>query len=184
MLGVLTKKTIKEAVCKQLQLCIFHLQGCLSCEDYPSLTLEVMHFDALLDLLMLKINIDTYLRYYQSLFSSVEDYYFCDYCPQISTLEKRKRDYVRISDKTIYFVEVLKICSNNMKKYIEDENYEALKNEIYYNHNVPSLITTNSNDLIKYYLEIECKGFKKNCSKEILQAYDAVWTKIRKVNGL
>jgi len=173
------KSVLAETICEQIRFCFMNLMGLISCKGYYLLKLEVKHFDLLLDVLSMKNSIEAYLDSYYSLFPSTEEYDFtCNYLPQISTLEKREESYIHLSDKALCFVEILKICSDNIKKYMEHGNYESIKDEIYYNHNVPSLVTANKDDLVKYYLDIECNDFKKNCSKEIVQPYEAIWIKL------
>jgi len=183
-MGLFGKRALVEVMCEQIRLCFFNLEGLISYEDYHFLELSVEHLDLLLDTLSSKINIEEYLKRCHSLFSLAEEYSFtCDHLSQLSTLEKRKENYIHVSDEIQCFIEILRICSEHIKKHLINGNYEAVKNEIYYNHNVPSLIATYKKDvhkdLIKYYLDIECTGFKKSCSKEIVQPYECMWVKIR-----
>lgn len=184
MLKKIEEKTSMEIICEQIQSCFINFVGMTACEAYHLLEIEIKHLDLLLDVLLMRINIKEYLECYYSLFSTKEEYEFtCNHIPQLSTLEKEYERKINVSSKALFFIEILRICSDNMKKHIEHRNYELIKDEIYYNHNVPSLISANKKDLVKYYLDIECKEFKNKCMKEIVQPYEAIWLKIDECHG-
>jgi len=154
--------------------------GKISNKEYQSLEIDIRHLDLLIDVLLSKISIDTYLKNYYIMSPPSEEYgNACGYPPGILTLENNKKSCVHVSDDVHNFIEVLAVCSGNIKKYICNRNYEAIKEEIYYNHNVPSLIESNIKELIEYYLDIECKGFKARFSMEAIQPYLDIWEKIR-----
>ena len=150
MLNKIKEKTAVATICEQIRICFINFVGMTACEEYRSLEIEIKYLDLLLGVLLMKINIEEYLECYYSLFQTKEEYEFtCNHIPQLSTLEKDYLSNVNVSSKSLFFIEILRICLDNIKRHIEHRHYELIKDEIYYNHNVPSLISTNKKDLVK-----------------------------------
>ena len=173
------QKELIENICAQVEWCLMNIKLSVTLDKHHILKLELQHLDLLLDLLLSKISIRSYIKEYSSLFSSEGwEGHLEIYIPHILFLEQQQTDIVSIDDEVICFVDILQICRDNMKRYIGYEKYEAIQNEVYYNHNVPSLIATKEIDLIKYYLSTECGGCRSYCSKEMVQSYESTWEKI------
>ena len=175
----LVQKVLIDNICKQVYICIQNSRFLAPAKEHRLIKLESLHLDMLLELLRSEMSISTYLTDYALLFSDEElQNYRASYTPQVLFLEKEQADMVRIDDEEHLFVDILQICSDNIKKHIDAENYDAIRDEAYYNHNVPSLISSKNKDLIDYYLSIECKGCRSYCPKEMSQSYESVWQQI------
>jgi len=152
-------------------------------KDYHLLKLESQHLDLLLNLLRGKVSMESYIREYNSLFSNESFYDFPDeHVVPLLSLEKEEIDIglILANENVHCFINILQICSDNIKNHIKDKNYVAIKDEIYYNHNVPSLISTQNRDLIEYYLSTECPECIRLCPKEMVQCYEEAWQEVRK----
>ena len=181
------QKELIEKACEQLAECLLRISTFAVTEhyidrDYHLLKLELQHFDSLLELLRSNISIKEYVSKYKMLISNEEFYEEPRVYRSFSSLEKAQFDVDRIylEEELTCFVNVLKICSENLKKHINAKQYEKIKDEIYYNHNVPWLICTKNKGAIKYYLSIECPECIRRCSKEMVQCYEEVWAEVRK----
>jgi len=176
-----------DKVCEQLADCLSRISTFAVTElyidrDYHLLKLESQHFDSLLDLLQSNISIKEYITKYKLLFSNEKFYEAPDAYVSFLFLEKAQFDVDRvfIDGDVICFVNVLKICSENIKKHISTNQYDKIEDDIYYNHNVPWLICTKSKGAIKYYLTIECPECIRRCPKEMVQCYEEAWQEVRK----
>jgi len=174
------QKELVENICEQIRECLRHMKSFSITEDYSFrklIKLESRHLDLLLDVLESKINIESYVVEYNSLFSNEEFYDSPNVYPSFLALETEQKEArtICIDTEVLCFINILRICSENIKKHITNERYEKMESEIYYNHNVPSLISSKKKDLIKYYLTIECVECKSRCSKEMVTSYEDAW---------
>jgi len=128
-----------------------------------------------------EISIASYINEYSLFFPNGELFAHQDnYIPQFVFLKKKAAETVTIDKDVLCFIDVLQICSDNIKRHIACEKYENIKDEVYYNHNVPTLILAKNKELIEYYLSVECTCCEFYCSKEMIKSYDSAWQLIRK----
>ena len=173
------KEALVENICEQVKRCLGNIKQFAVSDEHHLLKLESRHLDLLLDLLQSKISLSSYKDEFNTLFQNEGGHiYFDSYTPVILSFEKEPIENVYVDSEVLFFVNVLQICSDNIKKHIECKKYDAIKDEVYYNHNVPSLIFSKNQDLINYYLSVECTGCRCYCSKEMIQSYESIWQQI------
>ena len=172
-----TQKELVENICEQIYYCLLDMRATNSME-HRLLTLQSNHLDLLLKLLQSEIDIKSYLEEYSVLFSNEEQYISPNvYTKQLAFLEEHQSATVSTDNEVCCFIDVLQICNDNIKRHIDGKNYEAIKDEANYNHNVPSLIITKNIDLIEHYLS-KCGVFQARCSKEVTQPYENIWQQV------
>ena len=175
---------IIENICDQISRCFAYIK-LFSIKEYGNreyrlLKLELQHFDLLLDLLESKISIETYVKGYSLLFANEKFYDDPNVYPPFSLIKESDIDIICIDKKDLCFINVLKICNENIKKHISSKSYEKISDEIYYSHNVPGLIHTDYKSAIKYFLSVECTECRRRCSKEMVASYEDAWEQVRK----
>ena len=176
------KEQLVEKICKQISTCFASINSFATNEVYVAgenhlLKLESKHLDLLLDLLESKITIESYLAEYNLLFLNEELAPRNKYTSPLLFLEKAEIEAstIYIDEEVRCFANILRICSENIKEHIVSKSYEKISDEIYYNHNVPPLISSKMKTLVENYLLIECANCKKNCSKEMVSTYEDAW---------
>lgn len=165
-------------VCKQLRGCMSMISSVATNNDYRYLLqVELRHFDFLLDLLESKINLKNYLSEYHSLFSNIEFYNDPRTYSSLPIIEQISKELglVSLDEKLGCFVDILRICSTNVKKHSVNGHYDKIDNEIYYCHNVPALIRTENIGAIDYFLRVECVECRARCSGEMVVSYEKDW---------
>jgi len=176
---VIIQKNLVEVMCEQTKCCLGNINILVETNEYLPLLLESCHLGLILDLFLSKINIKSYLEKYSILFSSEKLYIHLEnYAPQISYLKKNQKKSICIEKEVHCFINILQICNDNIKKHIDLKRYDFIKDEVYYSHNIPSLIFSKKIELIKYYLTVECAECKRRCSKEMVINYEKVWQQI------
>ena len=178
------EKLIKDA-CIQTKTCLGRISNFATNElytirEYHLLKLESRHLDLLLNLLESKTTMESYLTEYNLLFSNEdEDLYGTSsvYLHPLLFLDKAEIQVgtIYVDEEVRCFINILRICSENIKKHIASESYEKIYDEYYYNHNVPWLIQTKCKSAIKAFLLTECANCKKYCSKEMVASYEDAW---------
>ena len=176
------KEELVREICENISYCFaainnFAINELYTTREYRLLKLESQHFDLLLDLLESKISIESYLGEYNLLFSDEKLYKSPDRYPALLILKKVQKEVstVSVAKEVHCFINILRICCDNIKKHIASERYDEIYNEIYYNHNVPTLIFSRMKVLIENYLLNECADCKKYCSKEMVASYEDAW---------
>ena len=174
------QKELIKSVCEQIRECLSHMGSFSITDDYTFrklIKLELQHFDLLLDMLESKINIESYVIEYNLLFSNEEFYDSSNVYPSFSAFEKAQSEVntICVDEELLCFINILRICSENIKKHIATESYEKIEDEVYYNHNIPGLIQTKSKGAIKYFLSVECVECKHRCPKEMVSTYEDAW---------
>lgn len=176
------QEELVENVCEQVRSCFAYINLFSTAEEYAGreyhlLKLESRHFDLLLELLESKITIASYVKEHNLLFSN-EKFYDDPYAyPSLTFLEKVEKDIdtASVAEEVRCFINILRVCNENIKKHIVSESYDKIYNEIYYNHNVPTLIFSRMKVLIENYLLNECADCKKYCPKEMVSTYEEAW---------
>lgn len=182
------QKKLIERVCDQINTCFSFITTFYTNEkyidrDYHLLKLESQHLDLLLSLLRGEVSVESAIAEYRLLFSNESFYDFpYEYKAPLLSLEKEEIDIgvIYVGENLHCFINVLQICSDNIKKHISAEQYTKINDEIYYNHNVPWLIRTECNSAIQYYLSTECTECRVNCSEEMVQSYEEAWQEVKK----
>ena len=100
--------------------------------------------------------------------------------PSLLLIKDSEVEIICINKEVVCFINILRICSENIKKHITSGNYEKIRDEVYYNHNVPALIHSEHKGAIKYYLTVECTECRDQCSREMVASYEGAWEKVRK----
>ena len=176
---MLINEALVESLCEQVKRCLGNIKQFAVSDEHNLLKLESRHLSLLLNLLQSKISLSSYKDEFNILFQNEDGHiYFDSYTPVIQSFEIEQIQDVYVDSEVLCFVNVLQICSDNIKKHIECKNFNAIKDEVYYNHNVPSLIYSKNQDLINYYLSVECTGCRCYCSNEMIQSYESVWQQI------
>ena len=157
--------------------------------NHHLLKVEFQHYELLLQLLQAEISLISYLEHYKFLYSSEDENSNVNYALNIaffeklqkfSLLRKRHSGVIYVNPEVHCFINVLQICKDNISKHIDNKNYKMIDMEIYYNHNVPSLIESNNKELIFYYISVEQESCRNQCPKEMIQSYKGIWQEIEK----
>ena len=181
-----SQKELIENICTQIKDCLMIMKLSTIEKKDRLLKLESRHLDLLLKLLQSEIDIKSYIRQFILLYPDEEWYdYIQIHTPHILFLEQQQIDIVSIDDEVVCFINILQICNDNIKKYIEWKKYKEIEEEIYFNHNVPSFIFSweagKVNDWeverINHYLS-KCDDFRARFSKEMTQPYESTWEQI------
>ena len=206
MIFMSTQKELIENICTQIKECLMMMKSLSFGKKDCLLKLETQHLDLLLELLLSKIDIKSYINQYNSLYPNN---WWCEYTdiykPQILFLEKQQIDIVSIDSDVVCFIDVLQICNNNIKKRIDCEymkckknitkecgryekaecrnhkkkfeKYKEIEEEIYYNHNIPSFILSKDIERINLYLNTR-KSFRNFFPKHVVKPYEKAWKQI------
>ena len=180
----MSQSGLLDVVCEQIRSCLGNIKILNHMKEYEFLAAETEHLALILSLLAAEIDTKSYLSKYDAIFLKLEKYsYLESYESQIFFLKAEEKGLVPFDDETSFFVQILLVLSNNVLRHINNGQYEKIEDEIYYNHNVPSLISSKNQkihtDLVRHYLDIECKEYKNKCSSKMLESYELIWRKIR-----
>lgn len=173
------KELLNENIIVLVRNCLSNMDLLVNNKKYEMFDREIRHMELLIKLVEKKINVGMYLKDFNMLFKEQKYDLLNKYNGSISILENSKDETFKMYKESVKFVKILKICCSNIKKYIEKEEYEMIKNEIYYNHNVPTILAVGDLDLIEYYLKIECPEFQKNGQEEQFIHYISQWDEIK-----
>lgn len=173
------KTLLNENIIVLVRNCLSNMDLLVNNKKYEMFDREIQHMEVLIKLVERKINVEMYIKDFNILFKEQNYDLINKYTGSISILEKSKDETIEIDKKAVKFVEILKICCSNIKKYIIKEEYDMIKNEIYYNHNVPTILVVGDVDLIEYYLDIECPEFQRNGQEEHFVNYKSQWDEIK-----
>lgn len=181
-------------ICSQMTSCLCLIRAAASPYDCHYLETALPHFDLLLKLLQSKLSVPSYLESYESLVANNDDIRlsFAQENEQLRRIYEnsisggKSLDTIYVASDLHCFIEVLDMCNSNLKRYIQNNDYERIREDADLNHNIPGLFITNSNQNIhRYFAYFDPNRLKATShyfsfeENEVKQSYVDIWQKIR-----
>ena len=175
----------KETLVSILQYSILNIRAASGNKDNKWIFYELEHLIKLLDLFMDISLLKDYMynarkKYLEQIGECYENQYEDLWNELQNDFENLVLDTLILDETDVVLINIIKIGVNNMLIFANIKDYKNIFIEAYHIHNLPSIIIAKKKEeLIKYYLKVECKQYSRDANKVAKQKFENTWKKLR-----
>lgn len=177
--------TIKDILISIMKYSIQSIKYAAKEEDVSKISCELEHLLKVLEVIENKEQLARYIelirkKYLEQNGEDYENMYECLWCELEQNFNDEQSFILDEVDNII--LNIIKLGINNIFDFTNGKDFESVYVEAYHIHNLPSVLTTNKkNELIKYYLEIECKQYLKEGNINSKKKFKANWKQLSRI---